>query len=30
MAVPIPMPEQVKAATSEVGLSLTEEDFQSY
>src|SRR5262249_39057027 len=30
MAVQVPTPEQVKAAASEVGLSLTNEDIQSY
>ena len=30
MAVPIPTPEQVRAAASAVGLSLTAEDIQSY
>src|SRR5262249_25485605 len=30
MAVQVPTPEQVKAAATEVGLSLTDEDIQSY
>jgi amidase len=30
MAVQVPTPEQVKAAAAEVGLSLTNEDIQSY
>src|SRR6185436_10178499 len=30
MAVQVPTPEQVKAAAIEVGLSLTDEDIQSY